>query len=184
MTAFCATFNIVLALGCSFASPTGPTASSKKLAEVFYDRSQALITHASIDHSSIQLVQALILTAQYLQSTDSVNKCWVTVGTAIRVSQGIGIQLDLASESQAERQERKCTWWCCVMMDRVLSMTFGRPPMVVWPTVVTFPHPIDDELLLTEPGSVSQPFKDQEVSVVTFFVQALKLTKILMDVLK
>ena len=184
LTAFYATFNIVLALGCTFAAPTGPTAASKKSAQVFYERSQALIAHASVDHASIQLVQALILTAQYLQSTHLVNKCWVTVGTAVRVGQGIGVQLDLASESQAERQERKRTWWCCVLMDRVLSMTFGRPPMVVWPTIVTLPEPIDDEVLLTEPGSVAAPLRTQEMSMVGFFVQALKLTQILTDVLK
>lgn len=137
-----------------------------------------------MDHGSIQLVQALILTAQYLQSTDMVNKCWVTVGIAIRIAQGIGIQLDLASESQAERQERKRTWWCCVMMDRVLSMTFGRPPMVVWPTIVTFPDAVDDELLQITPGSVSQPIHVQNASTMSFFVEALKLTRILMTVLK
>lgn len=73
---------------------------------------------ADVEHGSLQLIQALILNAQYLQSTDMVNKCWTTVGQAIRVAQGIGVQVNRPSESQVEREERKRTWWCCLLMDR------------------------------------------------------------------
>jgi hypothetical protein len=63
-------------------------------------------------------------------------------------------------------------------------MTFGRPPMVCWPTVVPLPDPVDDELLLSEPGSVLRAVPTQELSLVEFYIQALKLTNILMVVLK
>jgi hypothetical protein len=63
-------------------------------------------------------------------------------------------------------------------------MTFGRPPMVVWPTVVSFPAAVDDEMLSTQSGSVREPLPSQEFSMLAFFVHALELTRILMRVLK
>lgn len=118
LRAFFSTFNTILALGSRYSTRTDSSQGSNLSAETFFQRSQQLTTHESPDHGSLQLVQALILTAQYLQGSDMVNRCWVTVGLAIRVAQGIGIQLDYACESQAEREERRRTWWCCILMDR------------------------------------------------------------------
>ncbi|VUC27304.1 unnamed protein product, partial [Clonostachys rosea] len=177
---FHATLNIVLALGCIHARSDAP---SLKSAKTYYDRSNLLLQDADMEHGSVQLVQALVLTAQYLQSTDMANRCWITIGNAIRVAQGIGVQLDRPSESQAEREERRRTWWCCILMDRVLSMTFGRPVMIVWRTVVPKPEPIDDESLSEKPGSSSEPMELQELSMNAFFTQTLKLTDVLMLVL-
>lgn len=126
LRAFHATLNIALALGCVFPRTKSP--SSSRRAKNFFERSQALLKDADVDCGSVQLVQSLILTAQYLQSTDMVNRCWVTVGTAVRVGQGIGIHLDRRSESQAEREERKRTWWCCLLMDRwVMPLVYPIP---------------------------------------------------------
>ncbi|KAK8005891.1 hypothetical protein PG991_012188 [Apiospora marii] len=175
--AFHVTLNLVFALGCTYHFASGGPVSFKENALVFFNRSQELLKDADLDHGSLSLVQAFLLTAHYLQSTDKINKCWLAAGTAIRLAQGIGIQLDMASESQAERQERRRTWWGCILMDRVLSMTYGRPPMVIWPTSVPLPESIDDALLLPEPGSCSQPLRECAKSEVAFFVQALKLSK-------
>ncbi|KXJ87225.1 fungal-specific transcription factor domain-domain-containing protein [Microdochium bolleyi] len=194
--AFHATLNILLALGCSYslssASPSPssqPPSSATSLqtsAETFFDRSQLLLRDADHDRGSLSLVQAYILTAQYLQSrTDSVNKCWVAVGTAIRVAQGIGIQLDLRTESQAGRQERRRTWWCCLLLDRVLSMTLGRPPMVTWPTTIPMPAAVDDEELKTGAGSSCEEVAAGEApSKTAFFVHTLRLMDVMMSVLK
>lgn len=180
--AFYATFNAILALGCTFSSDT--SVKSRNSAEAFFQRSQELIVPESFNHGCLELVQALILGAQYLQSSDYINRCWVTIGTAIRVAQGIGIHLDLTVESQAEREERKRTWWCCVLMDRVHSMTFGRPPMVVWPSVVPYPSIVQDEELNMEPESASREIIRNSKAITAAFVNALKLSEILMEVLK
>lgn len=64
------------------------------------------------------LVQDYALMAHYLHTTGMVDKCWVTLGTAIRLAQGYGIHVDRVSESQAQQQERRRTWAYCVQMDR------------------------------------------------------------------
>lgn len=56
--------------------------------------------------------------------------------------------------------------------------------MIVWPTVVPMPEPVEDDVLSLEPGSSAQPIAPQAVSITAFFVQALLLTKILMEVLR
>ncbi|KAK8078631.1 fungal-specific transcription factor domain-containing protein [Apiospora saccharicola] len=174
--AFHITLNLIFALGCTYHCASGGPVPFKNNAVVFFDRSQELLRDADLNHGSLSLAQAFLLTAHYLQSTDKVNKCWLAAGTAIRLAQGIGIQLDLASESQAERQERRRPWCGCILMD--------RPPMVTWPTSAPLPEPIDDGLLLREPGSSSQPPKKCADSEVASFVQALKLSDSLMEVLK
>ncbi|KAH8882256.1 hypothetical protein GQ53DRAFT_847654 [Thozetella sp. PMI_491] len=181
--AFYATLNIIFALGCIFPSQDEES-PYREGAHVFIDRSQALLKDMDPEYGSIQLVQALVLTTQYLQTSGMVNECWVTVGTAIRVAQGIGIHLDVASESQAGREERKRTWWCCLLLDRVLSMNSGRPPMVTWPTTVSIPEPVDDALLSVTPGSSAQPLRKQQKSEFAFFSETLKLSNIIMLVLK
>ncbi|KAH7380595.1 fungal-specific transcription factor domain-containing protein [Pyrenochaeta sp. MPI-SDFR-AT-0127] len=184
LRAFFSIFNAVLALGCRHSKRTNAKLSTTNSANTFFERSQQLITHESSDHGSLQLVQALVLAAQYLQGSDKINRCSCSIGLAIRVAQGIGIQLDDPCESQAEREERRRTWWCCVLMDRVLSMTFGRPPMVIWPSVVPFPAPVDDAYLAIEPSSAAQPYHNMVPSKIAFFIHALKLSDILIDVLK
>lgn len=119
LRAFFANLNAILALGCMYSAQMNPShnpAATK--AVIFFQRSQSLITQDSADHGSLQLVQALVLGAQYLQSSNNINKTWVALGLAIRVAQGIGIHLDDPQESQAEREERRRTWWGCVLMDR------------------------------------------------------------------
>ncbi|KAK8093381.1 hypothetical protein PG997_000066 [Apiospora hydei] len=99
--AFHITLNLVFALGCiyHFSSGGGPE-SSKESAAAFFDRSQELLRDADPNYAVLSLVQAHLLTTHYLQSTGKIDKCWVAVGTAIRLAQGDGIQRDLASESQ------------------------------------------------------------------------------------
>ncbi|KAF2249476.1 hypothetical protein BU26DRAFT_565122 [Trematosphaeria pertusa] len=63
-------------------------------------------------------------------------------------------------------------------------MTFGRPPMVVWPSLVPFPAIVDDEELSMERSSSSTPLQEQHNSKIAFFIHALELSNTLIDVLK
>jgi hypothetical protein len=119
--AFYALFNILLGLGSLHASLTYNAPHGKSTnSDVgrYYDRAENLISGKAMSHNSLLSVQVYILIAQYLQTTGEVNKCWVAVGTAIRLAQGLGIHLDHPSESQAQRQERKRTWAYCIQSDR------------------------------------------------------------------
>lgn len=121
--AFYGLFNIIIALGSLYSVPENSNALDGKqtapaTGDVFYGRAESLIADSAMNNSCLLSVQTRILLAQYLLTTGNVNKCWVTVGTAIRVAQGFGIHLSPPSESQAQQQERRRTWAYCIQMDR------------------------------------------------------------------
>ncbi|GKT84676.1 hypothetical protein Ct61P_02526 [Colletotrichum tofieldiae] len=151
-----------------------------------------------MDYGSIQLVQALILTAQYLQTLSLSNKCWVVVGMAIRVAQGIALHLDVAGESQAQREERRRTWHPCELLNRALavhartnlhchgalSMTFGRRLMLELKSSAPLPEMVDDEFLATAADAEDGSQPPRVPAKCAFFTSIIKLSHITAEVLR
>jgi hypothetical protein len=69
---------------------------------------------------------------QYLQGTQKSVQTWKMHGLAVRAAFQIGLHSsDLARVFPPIEQEiRKRTWFGCIMLDRTLSMTFGRPASI------------------------------------------------------
>ncbi len=69
---------------------------------------------------------------QYLTGTQKSVQTWKTHGQAVRAAFQLGLHSsDLARIfSPLEQEIRKKTWYGCVVLDRTLSMTFGRPPSI------------------------------------------------------
>jgi hypothetical protein len=87
---------------------------------LFFARSMQLLQLDILGSGSLQIIQAL-LTGQFLQSTESPQRCWVVVGSAIRVAQGMGLHLPDASERlecQRDRELARRVWLGCILMDR------------------------------------------------------------------
>lgn len=145
---FTATLNLVFALGCKFSSFVEPS-QRKSAADDFYQRSRQSYPFDILDSTSISLVQLLVLTGVYLQSTQYASRCWNSVGLAIRMAQSLGLHVDAANRriSQLALQMRRRIWHTCVHLDRLLCMTFGRPSMIDRSIEVPNPALIDDEYL-------------------------------------
>lgn len=146
---FTSTLNLVFALGCNFSNLVEPS-QKNSVADDFYQRSRNLLLFEILDSTSMALVQMLLLTGVYLQSTQYANRCWNFVGLAIRVAQTLGLHLDnngKKSPPQLEREMRRRVWFTCVNLDRLLAMTFGRPTMLSQSWTVPTPKLIDDEYL-------------------------------------
>jgi hypothetical protein len=77
-------------------------------------------------------VQYLLLLAQYLQSTQRSVQTWATHGLAVRAAFQLGLySSDLVQAfSPLEQEIWKKAWFGCVILDRTLSMAFGRPPAI------------------------------------------------------
>jgi len=117
---FIASLNLVFALGCQFSDLIAP-ADKPSLADDFYQRSRQLLLFEILDSTSLSLVQMLLLTGVYLQSTQHANRCWNTVGLAIRVAQSLGLNVHdsgRSPSSQLEREMRRRVWHTCVNLDR------------------------------------------------------------------
>jgi hypothetical protein len=80
----------------------------------------------------MKAVILLLLMGQYLQSTQKSAQTWKMHGLAVRAAFQIGLHSsDLARDfSPIDREVRKRTWFGCIMLDRTLSMTFGRPASI------------------------------------------------------
>jgi hypothetical protein len=114
--------NLVFALGCQV-SPAINAAQRSEAGDVFYQRSKSFIDFGSLDNGGVELVQALLLTGQYLQSTGKSGACWNVVGLAIRAAQGIGLHLNQydsqeGNTDQLEVETRRRLWGGCLLFDR------------------------------------------------------------------
>lgn len=192
--AFPALVNAVFAMASLF-GPHSPEHNSAR-ATAFFNKTQKLDLLDIIDEEvGIELVQLLLLMGFYLQSTEKFSKCWNITGLAIRMAQNMGLQLSvqeaktrglLASQpTQLECEMRLRVWYGCVLLDREISMSFGRPLMITNSSSerLGLPHAIDDEYLSDRPGAEwgSQP--PGQHSMLESYIQTIKLYDILGQVL-
>ena len=126
---FSSNLNLIFALGCQF-STLVPAAQKRSAANDFYQRSRHLFLFDILDSKSISLVQMLLLTGIYLQSTPHANRCWNSIGLAIRIAQSQGLHLDYPGrkpETQLTCQMRRRVWHNCVILDKyVATEPFSR----------------------------------------------------------
>ncbi|PWY91705.1 C6 transcription factor [Aspergillus sclerotioniger CBS 115572] len=180
------TFNVIFALACQLADFIPPE-EREASADAFFTRAKDLLQFNLWNAGSAALIQCLLLMAQYLQSTDSAHQCWIVAGLAIRNAQGLGLHLPQTIaflKNPQEQQLARKIWHGCVLMDRVISMTFGRPAMISKASCGSVPLPanVDEEYIPAVSGSeVAQPAN--RPSVMAFYAKSLELYKILNDIL-
>jgi hypothetical protein len=117
---FTPTLNLVFALGCQF-SDLVPAERKAKVAAAFYGKSRSLLLYDILGSTEVTVVQWLLLSAVYLQSTSLATNCWTSVGLAVRLAQNLGLHLEPASnatECQMDREMRRRVWHTCVVLDR------------------------------------------------------------------
>ncbi|KAH7110674.1 fungal-specific transcription factor domain-containing protein [Dactylonectria macrodidyma] len=180
---FLSTMNLVFALGCKFSNAI-PDAQKESAADEFYQKSRQLSNFDALDSASLPLVQMWLLTGIYLQSTRHANRCWNSIGLAIRVAQGLGLHVDPGvrkTTSQLEREVRRRVWHTCVNLDRLLAMTFGRPTIINKGNAVLLPAMVDDEFLNEHAKGVQPPGTP---SYLGLFVSSCTLLELLEKVLE
>lgn len=114
---FQSSLNIIFALGCHFADVS--ETQRQALSHTFFLRGKTHIGLDLLDVKSIGVVQSLLLTTLYLQSTPYPNRCWISIGVACRLAQGLGLHQAIGSitKDPLELEIRRCTWYGCVTMD-------------------------------------------------------------------
>lgn len=180
---FTSTLNLVFAVGCRFSSLV-EAAQKPSVADNFYQRSRQSYPFDILDSTSVSLVQMLVLTGVYLQSTEYASRCWNSVGLAIRMAMSLGLHVDNSARkamSQVEREMRHRIWHTCVNLDRLLAMTFGRPSMIDKSNSVPIPAVIDDEYLSDREEARQPPGIHSRLGL---FVSSCKLFEILEDILE
>ena len=181
---FLCLLNIIFALSSQIVGSTA-LEERERSATVFYLRARELLD--VVETGSVRSVQSFLLLGQYFQSTNEPHPCWVFVGLGIRAAQSLGLHLPETSERVSDirtRETLRKVWHGCILMDRVLSMTYGRLCMIGPRTAIAVPLPlaIDEERLLPDPV-LQHTVQAQRPSVIDFYISSLRLYEILHDVL-
>ncbi|KAL4940553.1 fungal-specific transcription factor domain-containing protein [Aspergillus oleicola] len=124
--------NMVLALATNANTQLPGQENRRRSSEAFYHRANKLCDNYVMTGASLEIVQYLLLASQYMQETQSSMQAWSTHGLAVKAALHLGLHSSEASKrySPVEREIRKRTWFGCIVLDRSLGMTFGRPASI------------------------------------------------------
>ncbi|KAJ5811041.1 Transcription factor [Penicillium robsamsonii] len=134
--------NMVLAMATITAIPGSASADARiEESDVFYQRGLGLCGSEILRGTTLEVgkwpstlavFQYLLLMGQYLQGTQKSIQAWTVHGLAVKAALQLGLHSRHASKvfSPIEQEMRKRTWYGCVVLDRTLSMTFGRPAAI------------------------------------------------------
>lgn len=167
--------------------------SSKIAPEKRQSASHGLFLHARVflynsdwESGSLQTVQCLLLMSKYLQSTNDPQKCWMVVGMAVRLAQSLGLHLEQTVarlKSVREQELVRKVWTGCVLLDRSVCMTLGRPGMISRANAVALKPPLlvdEDHLDASRDPLVEQ---GNRPSVIAFWNHSLSLYEIINEIL-
>ena len=125
---FMASLNIVFALSTQLHE--GQDAAVRNdTSQDYFQRAQDLVDVTIWDPGSLEVVQYLLITSQYLQSTNSPHQTWMVVGLAVRTAQSLGLHLpetSAAKSSTVEKELYRKLWHGCVLMDRQVSIQYSQ----------------------------------------------------------
>ncbi|KAG9251910.1 transcriptional regulatory protein GAL4 [Emericellopsis atlantica] len=125
--------NIILAMATTLHVEAGMSAEERiEESDVYYQRANGLCDKESRRNISLELVQYLLVLGQYLQGTQKSVQAWTVHGLAITTAFQLGLHSPKTNKDfpPLEGEIRKRVWFGCIMLDRSLSMTFGRPSMI------------------------------------------------------
>ncbi|KAK1579948.1 fungal-specific transcription factor domain-containing protein [Colletotrichum navitas] len=128
-----ALLNMIIALANSTTSSANLGLGDRQaISEVHYRRAKSLSMTEMMTGSNLESVQTMLLMSKYLQGSQRSVQTWAIHGLAVKAAMELGFHSELALQrfEPLERETRIRTWYGCILLDRTLSMTFGRPPII------------------------------------------------------
>ncbi|EED18875.1 C6 transcription factor, putative [Talaromyces stipitatus ATCC 10500] len=125
--------NMILAMAkLTTVSGHSPAENCIRESSVYYSRAFNLCRGEILRGTTLEVVQYLLLMGQYLQGTQKSVQAWTIHGLTVKAALQLGLHSKDASKAfpPLEQEMRKRTWFGCVVLDRVLGMTFGRPTAI------------------------------------------------------
>lgn len=174
---------------CAVAARFSDDISLRPLSSVFLEYAEGLLLN-SLDLPELTTLQSLIIlgTAEIGQGRGS--KGWLFCGMACRLTHEMGLHLDpnnwsSSSESSVDREILRRVYWAVFIVDKQLSLYFGRPP-ALYPheadvrNTIRIPYPPEWESLLDtyiQKGMSATAFEDG-ISSIGSFIHHAELAKI------
>ncbi|KIW86522.1 hypothetical protein Z517_01920 [Fonsecaea pedrosoi CBS 271.37] len=99
-----------------------------------FDRAIAIAQNYS-SHHTVDHVCALLAQCFYLLATCQTDRCWTTLGSAVRIAQSIGLHVEDAHRTGggndlAPQEMCRRVWYSIFVLDRLLALQLGRPPAI------------------------------------------------------
>ncbi len=94
----------------------------------FFARSQLLALHKS-QETRVEQVQTHALLAYYMASSNCAARAWLIIGQALRMACDLGLHRNLThlGLDYHTLEIRRRVWWNVYILDRLLSVSLGRP---------------------------------------------------------
>ncbi|KAL5614170.1 hypothetical protein BROUX41_000008 [Berkeleyomyces rouxiae] len=176
--------DVLLYAICALGALASDDPMAAAISQVYASQSQALLLK-SLDEPDICMLQALILLGYREIGHNNPSKGWLFCGMAFRLVHEMGLHLDPnnwggSPETSVDREILRRVYWCAFIVDKQLSLYFGRPP-ALYPresdvrNTAHIPYPSDWQKLLdtyiSEETSAGE-FEDDVALVGTFIYQA------------
>ncbi|TKA57905.1 hypothetical protein B0A49_11532 [Cryomyces minteri] len=177
--AFHCNLNLMFAIACKL-DQSGPPSDQAKSSDVYFERAKTLLKFDPLEVSRFALIQAFLLMAQYLQSTNMPRQCFQSIGMAIWIAQDMGLHMPQTTSTITNIRERELARRANPSI--IAAMAFGRPSRISQEVAPEAPPllPVDDgDFDYSDVGSrrSSQPAKME------LYIEYCKLHFILGDIL-
>ncbi|KAI8890052.1 hypothetical protein K501DRAFT_169852 [Backusella circina FSU 941] len=157
-------------------------ASPDTAGDVFFERAKRLLD-GYYDTPKISTVQALLLMSSHQMGVMKAARAWLYSGMAFRMAQDLGLNrnCDHWNISPERRERRKRVFWCCFVVDRLTSASYGRSATFEERDCdVPFPSVDDDEKIY----SLNAQSQREPASLLEIFTHLIKMCDIMGNVLK
>ncbi|KAF2173952.1 hypothetical protein M409DRAFT_16222 [Zasmidium cellare ATCC 36951] len=185
---FLSLLNAVLACGKSLTLPDSQDIQGDEAqADVYFERAFALSPWVASNTASLETVQGLAVMTQYAEGTSRSAKTWKLHGLLVQAAYNIGLHVEDDTNalhfSPLELEMRRRTWYMCLTLDRMLSSTLGRPPLLQ-EARVTIPLPCERDFSdKTSPLQQPSAVMAQTTSYCDLFIETIQLHRLLGDLL-
>lgn len=100
----------------------------------YFDHAVTIARNYASKHT-VDHVSALLAQCFYLLATCQTDRCWTTLGMAVRIAQSIGLHVEEGHRASCEdalapREMCRRVWYSIFVLDRLLALQLGRPPAI------------------------------------------------------
>ncbi|KAK5020729.1 hypothetical protein LTS07_011465 [Exophiala sideris] len=102
--------------------------------QLHFDHAIAIAQKYSSKHT-VDHICALLAQCFYLLATCQTDRCWTTLGLAVRIAQSIGLHVEDdhrtgGEDALAPQEVCRRVWYSIFVLDRLLALQLGRPPAI------------------------------------------------------
>ena len=108
--------------------------STATLHEHFFKHATS-VTHSWAAQRTVEHICTLLAQCFYLLATCQTDRCWTTLGMAVRIAQSLGLhvegdQFTAGEATRVSQESRRRLWYSLFVLDRLVALQLGRPPAI------------------------------------------------------